>query len=550
MMYKLNLTQSLVPTQTDDVVYEITVGGLLRKTATAHGHKTGLVEVGMTGEIGRSYTYDQLLTQSETLALALSSRYAPGERICIWAPNIPEWLLMEYACSLAGLTLVTANPSFQEKELRYVLAQSGAVALFHINEYRGNPMAEIADRATADRATAGSGTIREVVDMEDEAAMWRHGDRSPELPIVHPGDPAQIQYTSGTTGFPKGAVLTHRGLVNNARYYAGRLQTTDETVWANIMPMFHTSGCGMVSLGCLQAGCKMLLFKLFDPDIVLDLTEHEKVTTILGVPTMMVGLVEAQATRPRDVSSLTMLSSGGSMVAPELVRNLCDTFNCAFGTLYGQTEASPVITQHHPTDTLDDICHTIGQPVPQTAVSIRSVGANEVVPLDTVGEICAKGPCNMIEYNANPAATASTLDTEGWLHTGDLGAMDARGYVRITGRVKEMIIRGGENLFPAEIENVLLDHPLVVEVAVVGLPDPKWGEIVACFFRAVENQAGGTQAGGTQVVETEELHRHCRKHLSPIKTPVVWRQVEAFPLTGSGKIQKFALRESYLAENK
>ncbi len=531
-MYNLSLTTSLIPAQTDDTVREITVGGLLRETAAAHAQKTALVEVGMTGEIGRSYSYDQLLGQAESLALALSTRYAQGERICVWAPNIPEWLLMEYACALAGLTLVTANPSFQAKELRYVLEQSGSAALFYIKEYRGNPMAEIAARATT-----GNSAIRELVDMEDMAAMWQHGEDSAELPTVHPSDPAQIQYTSGTTGFPKGAVLTHRGLVNNARYYAGRLQTTEKTVWANIMPMFHTSGCGMVSLGCLQAGCKMLLFKLFDPTAVLRLVESERVTTILGVPTMMVGLLEAQAQQPGDVSSITMLSSGGSMVAPELVRNLRSTFNCDFGTLYGQTEASPVITQHHPTDSLDDICHTIGQPVPQTAVSIRSVGANEVVPLNTVGEICAKGPCNMLGYNANPEATAATLDAEGWLHTGDLGAMDARGYVRITGRVKEMIIRGGENLFPAEIENVLLEHPLVVEVAVVGLPDPKWGEIVACFYRT----------DGDQAVAPDMLHRHCREHLSPIKTPVVWRQVEEFPLTGSGKIQKFQIRDRFLA---
>ena len=531
-MYKLNLTESLVPAQTDDTVWEITVGGLLRQVAAEHGASPALLEVTMEGKTGRAWSYRELLIESETLALLLSTRFAPGERVTVWAPNIPEWLLMEYACALAGITLVTANPAFQAKELRYVLEQSGSVALFFVNEYRGNPMAKIAKKAVE-----GNDAIREVTNIEDPIALYQRGKRAAALPNVQPGEAAQIQYTSGTTGFPKGAVLTHRGLVNNARYYAKRLQTDQHTVWANIMPMFHTSGCGMVSLGCLQAACKMLLFKFFDPAAVIRLIEQEKVSTILGVPTMMVGLLEALKEQPRDVSSIKMMSSGGSMVAPELVRNIRAAFGCDFGTLYGQTEASPVITQHHHDDSLDDICNTIGQPVPQTAVSIRSVGENKVVPLDTVGEICAKGPCNMIEYNANPDATAATLDGEGWLHTGDLGAMDARGYVRITGRVKEMIIRGGENTFPAEIENVLIEHPVVAEVAVVGLPDPKWGEIVACFFRSE----------GNQEIDTKILHRHCREQLAPQKTPVVWCRVEAFPLTGSGKIQKFVLRDKYLA---
>lgn len=533
-MYNLNLSESLVPAQTDDVVREITVGGLLREVAAEYGASPALVEVTIPGKTGRAWSYRELLIESETLASVLSTRFAPGERVTVWAPNIPEWLMMEYACALAGITLVTANPSFQAKELRYVLEQSGSVALFLVDEYRGNPMSEIAKKAVV-----GNDAIREVTNIEDPVALYQRGEREAALPDVQPGDAAQIQYTSGTTGFPKGAVLTHRGLVNNARYYAGRLRTDQHTVWANIMPMFHTSGCGMVSLGCLQAGCKMLLFKLFDPAAVIRLIEQEKVSTILGVPTMMVGLLEAvkDKEQPRDVSSIKMMSSGGSMVAPELVRNIREAFECDFGTLYGQTEASPVITQHHHDDSLDDICNTIGQPVPQTAVSIRSVGENNVVPLDTVGEICAKGPCNMIEYNANPDATAASIDAEGWLHTGDLGAMDARGYVRITGRVKEMIIRGGENLFPAEIENVLIEHPVVAEVAVVGLPDPKWGEIVACFFRT----------DGDQDIEPNILHDYCREQLSPIKTPVVWCRVEEFPLTGSGKIRKFVLRDKYLA---
>ncbi len=531
-MYQLQLSESLIPPLGDETVLETTVGGLLRDVAKRHPRASALVEVDDDGGTSRRWTYVELLTDSEKLALALASRFDQGERITVWAPNIPEWLMMEYACALAGLVLVTANPSYQAKELAYVLEQSGSVALFQVGSYRGNPMAEIADKAVA-----GLAAVREIIDMEDPQALYRVGEKPPILPVVQPADAAQIQYTSGTTGFPKGAVLAHRSLTNNARFYAQRSGTTGKSSWSNFMPMFHTSGCGMVSLGCLQSACPMLLVKLFDPAAILRLIERERVTAILGVPTMLVGLLESIRLEPRDVSSVEMVVSGGSMVAPELVRNVREAFGCQFETVYGQTETSPLITQHHATDSLEDICNTVGQPMPQTAVSIRSIEHNQVAPIDSVGEICVRGYCNMIGYHANESATVEAIDENGWLHTGDLGAMDARGYVRVTGRVKEMIIRGGENLFPTEIENVLLEHASVAEVAVVGLPDDKWGEIVACFVRP--------EAG--QVIDRQLLHGFCRQHLSPQKTPVLWCQVDGFPLTGSGKIQKFALREDYLA---
>lgn len=531
-MYEIELTESLFPAQTDMDVLETTVGDLLRDIAGRHGDVMALVEIGDNGDAGRDWTYGQMLADSERLALALASRFKPGERICIWAPNIPEWLLMEYACALAGLVMVTANPAYQAKELEYVLAQSGAVGLFLVKSYRGNPMADIAVAACN-----GIKAVREIIDLEDAGALYRNDGTGAELPTVLPTDAVQIQYTSGTTGFPKGAVLTHRGLVNNARYSSGRGKTHGGTVRANFMPMFHTAGCGMAALGCLQAACKMLMVRTFDPAVVADLVAREKVTALLGVPTMLVGILEFLGQNPRDMSSVEMVTSGGSMVAPELVRDVKRVFGCDFQTVYGQTETSPVVTQHFADDSIDDICNSIGQPLPQTAISIRNTGDNKVVPIDVIGEICIQGYCNMIGYNGNEAATAETIDDNGWLHTGDLGAMDGRGYFRITGRVKEMIIRGGENLFPAEIENLLLEHPDVAEVAVVGLPDDKWGEIVACFIRPREHQE----------LDPIELHSYCRQHIAPHKTPVVWCRVDDMPLTGSGKIQKFALRDGCLA---
>ncbi len=531
-MYDVNLTESFFPAQTDAPIWETTVGQLLRDIAANNPDGSALVEVTIHGEIGRRWGYRELLAECDELAHALASRYQPGERVVVWAPNIPEWVLMEYACALAGLVLVTANPAYQTKELRYVLEHSGASGLFLVESYRGNPMADIAHEAIA-----GLTDFREIIDLSNREVLFHTASSISELPDVHAGDAAQVQYTSGTTGFPKGAVLSHRGLVNNARFYAERCGVTQTSTWINIMPMFHTSGCGMVTLGCLQAGCEMVLISLFDPAAILALIESEKADIILGVPTMVVALLEAHDQQPRDMSSLQLLSSGGSMVAPELVRRVQAAFGCGFSTLYGQTEHCPVITQHHIGDDLDDICHSTGQPIAQTDVSIRSVDDNQVVAIGSSGEICARSPSTMIGYYADAAATAAAIDDQGWLHTGDLGVMDTRGYVRITGRVKDMIIRGGENHFPVEIENVLLEHPSIAEVAVVGLPDEKWGEIIAGFVRTE----------GNRPFDTQELHHYCRQHMSPQKTPTIWRQIEAFPLTGSGKIQKFKLREKFLA---
>jgi fatty-acyl-CoA synthase len=531
-MYQVHLTEAYFAAQQDGEIRDTTVGGALRAQAALTPDAEALIEADLTGIVRRRWTFAELLRDSERLARALLSRYRPGERVAVWAPNIPEWVLLEFGAGFAGLTLVTANPAYRPRELRYVLEQSRAVGLFMVREYRGNPMAEIAVDATA-----GLGAIREIIDMEDHAALFAGDVPDTVLPEVRTRDPVQIQYTSGTTGFPKGAVLHHQGILNNARLTFVRYHARAGETVLNPMPMFHTAGCGILTLGALQSGCRMILAKLFDPARMLALIESERVNILFGVPTMLVGMLEAQAAHPRDLSSVRMVGSGGSMVPPELVRKVRATFGSGYGTLYGQTESSPVLTQSNSDDSFDDLCNTTGQPVPQTEISIRDPATNAVVPVDTVGEICARGYCLMLEYNDNPKATAAAIDSEGWLHTGDLGTLDARGYVRVTGRVKEMIIRGGENLFPAEIENVLLEHPDVVEVAVVGLPDERWGEIVAAFLRLTPDA----------VLDRDALIAHCRERMSPQKTPARWIEVREWPLTGSGKIQKFVLRDRFVA---
>ncbi|CAN5318659.1 AMP-binding protein [soil metagenome] len=531
-MYRVTLTESYFPAQTDDVILETTVGGVLSAQAALTPDAEALVEADLAGAIGRRWTYGELLADAERLARALLSRYRPGERICAWAPNAPEWVILEYAAGLAGLTLVTANPAYRPAELAYVLEQSASVGLFLVREFRGNPMAEIAAKVAA-----GLPALREVVDLEDPAALYAGFDPATVLPSVSPDDPVQVQYTSGTTGFPKGAVLHHRGLTNNARLYLSRTGVGRGATLLTFMPLFHTAGCAMAVLGAAQFGCRMILARLYDPARMLDLIESEGVVALTGVPTMLVGMLESQAQRPRDVSSLRVAVSGGSMVAPDLVRQVKAVFGCDFQTVYGQTECSPLMTQTRSSDTLEDLCETVGQAMPQTEMSIRDTANNAVTPIGAVGEICTRGYHVMHGYNANPDATAAAIDAEGWLHTGDLGTMDARGFVKITGRVKDMIIRGGENLFPAEIENVLLTHADVAEVAVVGAPDPRWGEIVVCFLRLAPGAS----------LDKAALVAHCREHISPQKTPAHWITVDEWPLTGSGKIQKFVLREWFEA---
>jgi fatty-acyl-CoA synthase len=532
-VYTVRLRESYFPAVRDAELAKVSIGDALRQAAADAGDVLALREVTPAGDAGRTWTYGELHRDAVRLAHALVQRHRPGDRVAIWAPNSPEWVLFEYAAALAGLVLVTVNPSFRARELRYVLERSRSSALYLVPEHRGNPMAETAAAVCRDLDS-----VSRVIDIRDSDAMLEGSDRAAPLPQVRPTDPAQIQYTSGTTGHPKGALLPHQGLYANGALVLERTGIRRGDVWLNIMPMFHTGGCALNTLGCLSARATMVVAAQFEPHAMNAAIEREKVTGFLAVPTMLVGLLDAYAASPRDVSSVRSIISGGSMVAPDLVRRVQTVFPATFQIIYGQTESCPVQTMVWQDAPLDDICGTAGQPLPHVELSIRDPATNEVVAIRETGEICARGGMNMLGYDGDPDATAKTLDAHGWLHTGDLGWMDERGCLRITGRLKEMIIRGGENLYPAEIENAMLEHPALAEVAVVGLPDAKFGEIVACFVRFRESHPPPTR---------DELVAFCRQRLSPQKTPAHWIVVREWPLTASGKIRKFELRDGYLA---
>ena len=521
---------SYQPADSSRPVLETTVGGVLREAAERGADVVALVEGTPDPSSRRRWSYADLLAASEGVARALLGRFAPGERVAMWAPNSPEWLLMEFGAALAGLTLVTINPALRAPEVEYVLGQSRAHGVVLAPAYRG---ADLAEALAQVRGQLPS--LREVISLADWDSFAGSGSPTERLAEVRPGDAAQIQYTSGTTGFPKGAVLRHRGITNNARFAEEILQAGAGDVWINPMPLFHTAGCVLFTLGPIQGQFTQVLAPGFDPGLVLQLIESERGTIFGGVPTMLLAELDHPDFLTRDLSSVRYGYGGGATFPPDLIRRVESALGVPFSVMYGQTEASPSITQARLDDSPADRAETLGRPHPQVEVQIADPATGETVPPGVVGEICTRGYHVMKGYFDNPEATGEAIDDAGWLRTGDLGSMDERGYCRIEGRVKEMIIRGGENIYPREIEQLLHAHPGVADVAVAGVPDDYWGEQVAAFVRPVPGHP----------VTQDELASYCNTHLAAHKTPRHWVFVDAFPLTPSGKVQKFVLREQF-----
>lgn len=531
-MPSLPLTLSRWPADISDEVRETTVGGVLREAAADSGDRIALIGGLPDPQARRRWTYSELLEDAERTARALLARFQPGESVAVWAPNLPEWIVLEYGAALAGLTLVTVNPALRPDELAYVLGQSEACGIVMVPEFRSPMLAHLEQVRTQLPA------LREVILFTEWDAFLASGSTSQRLPEVRPGDAVQIQYTSGTTGAPKGAVLHHRGITNNARLTAGRLGVAAGDVWVNPMPLFHTAGCVLAVLGAVSSRATLVQAMAFEPGLVLDLLESNRATVLGGVPTMLIALMEHPDFQHRDLSSLRKVLSGGTPVPPSLVRRIESTLGVTFGIVFGTTECSPVITQTHVDDAADDKETTLGTPLPQTEVRIVDPTTGATAPVGAVGELCARGYLVMLGYHRNPDATAAAIDADGWYHTGDLASMDERGYCRIEGRLKDMVIRGGENVYPREIEEILYAHPDVGDCAVVGIPDDHWGEVIAAFIRP----------SGDHRPDAEQLRAYCRERLAAYKTPVHWVFVDAMPLTPSGKIQKFVLRERFLAE--
>ncbi len=522
------LTESYVAGPTTPAVRDITLGRLLEQAARSAPDRIALISGLPDPALRRQWTYAQLYSEAQRTARALLSRFKPGERIAVWAQNLPEWIMLEFGAGLAGMVLVTVNPGFRANEVEYVLKQSRSAGVFVVNAFRGNPML-----ATVREVAPRCEELREIICFDDWAAFIAAGDDSIALPDVQPGDPVMIQYTSGTTGFPKGALLHHRGLANNGADTAERMGIDPGDVFITTMPLFHTGGRVCCVIGAVSKAATQVLVEAFEPGLVLELLASYHGNAMLGVPTMLVAMLEHPSFATTDLSSVKAICSGGSTVPAALVTLLEQKLGAPFTIVFGQTECSPVAAQTLTTDTIEDKAATIGLPLPNMETRIVNPDTGKTVPIGEIGEFCTRGYHIMLGYFEMPDATAAAIDAEGWLHTGDLCAMDARGYCTVEGRLKDMIIRGGENIYPRELEELLFRHPKVGEVAVVGLPHEKWGEEVAAFVRPAPGA----------VIDAEELSAYMRASLAHHKTPRHWFVVEAFPLTGSGKIQKFKLRE-------
>lgn len=529
---RVRLTESYWPADESRPLIETTLGDALRTAAAEFPNRCALVEGVQDSARRRRWTYSELLQSAEQVAAALLENFAPGERIAVWSANVPEWVLLLYGSALAGVVLVTVNPAYKSRELEYVLTNSGASGLFTMDEYRG-----VDSLAAVEGVRSRLPALRQVIRISQfdrflEAAAAT--DARP-FPRLSPSDRCIIMFTSGTTGAQKGVEFHHRGIVNVTNFTQERGGLAVGGVFVNPMPMFHIGALGHAGVGAVMRRATHVLASEWNRELFMDLVQSERGTYSLLVPTMIESILGSERRPDYDLSTLTNIVSGAAMVEASLIERTRTELGSTICNIYGQTEMQGVISAVHRDDSREEQATTIGQPMPRVEVKIADPQSGRVLPLGAQGEICVRGYQTMIGYFNMPAETAKTLEPDGWLHSGDLGTMDERGFLKITGRIKDLIKRGGEAIYPREIENLLLEHPKVASAAVVGIPDTYWGEQVAAVIIPKSPQDRPLPA---------ELHDFCREHLASYKTPRIWCFTDVFAATETGKLQKFKLVES------
>jgi fatty-acyl-CoA synthase len=539
----------------------VTIPEHFAEVARAHGDRAAVVGLPQ----GRRLSYAELAGATDELARGLLAvGFGPGDRVGIWSTNNIEWLLLQLATARIGAVLVNINPAYRPKELAYALEKSEVQGLFTIPAFRGSDyvgmlrelipaLDEPAQGALScdaypalrqlvvydpaapgetRRPAPGFGTWQEVIAAGREVSAERLAAVSAAL---DPDEPINIQYTSGTTGFPKAVVLTHHNILNNAWFAAHALHLAAGERLAVSVPFYHCFGMVLSNLLCLSVGaCIVIPCEHFDPGAVLSAVATERCTAVHGVPTMFIAMLEHPDFERYDLSALRTGIMAGAPCPPELMRRVMTDMHCPEILIgYGQTEASPLTHLTTREDSVERRVETVGRNLPHQEVKIVDAKSRRTAPLGEVGEVCFRGYHVMQGYYADRTATAEAIDDHGWLASGDLGTMDAEGYVKITGRLKEMIIRGGENIYPREIEDLLFTHPKVAEAAVFGIPDEFYGEDVAVWIQLHEGETA-----------TEEEMRDFLKHnLAHFKVPKRIRFVEDFPMTVTGKLKKFRMRE-------
>ena len=528
------MAPSLRVGDTDVPLLDETIGATLRRTARTHGDTEALVDV----PTGRRWTYAQLDADVDRVCAGLLGLgLSQGDRLAIWSPNVAEWVLVQYATARLGVVLVTINPAYRAHELAYVLKQSGAAVLVAALRFKTSDYQAMVEQVRGDCPA-----LQHVVHLDDPSWDALLAAPTAELTAYENGltaaDPINIQYTSGTTGFPKGATLSHRNILNNGLFIGQLLGYTSADRICVPVPFYHCFGMVIGNLAALTHGaCVVVPGPAFEPAATLRAVAQERCTSLYGVPTMFIAEL-AEGVSSYDLSSLrTGVMAGSPCPTAVMEQVIADMGMTEVGICYGMTETSPVSTQTRADDDLDRRTSTVGQVHPHVEVKVVDADG-QVVEEGLAGELCTRGYSVMLGYWDQPDLTAEAIDSDGWMHTGDLATMDEAGYLRIVGRIKDLVIRGGENVYPREVEEYLYSHPDVADVQVVGVPDPKYGEEL---LAAVRLRAGAA-------VTEEELREFCRGRIAHYKVPRYVRFVDEFPMTVTGKVQKFKMREQAVAE--
>jgi len=509
------------------------------------------------------YTWTQLAEQVNRYARAMMALgLKKGERLGIWAPNCAEWCITQFASAKAGIILVNINPSYRRTELEYALKQSGCAWVvcadqFKTSDYHGMLRALLPELESSNPGELRSEVLPELRGVVTLAAQAPAGFMSwkalgelaekvspQELAKLQSSldykDPINIQYTSGTTGFPKGATLSHHNILNNGYLVCESMRFTEQDKLVIPVPLYHCFGMVMGNLGCMTHGSTMIYPAAgFDPEATLRAAAEEKATAVYGVPTMFIAELEIQRHQQFDLSSLRTGIMAGTTCPIEVMKQVINEMNMSEVQIaYGQTETSPVSVQTGADDELERRVTTVGRTQPHLETKVIDEAGN-TVPCGTVGELCTRGYSVMVGYWNNDQATAAAVDKDGWMHTGDLGEMDEQGYVKIVGRSKDMIIRGGENVYPREIEEFLYTHEAVADVQVIGIPDERYGEEIVAWIQLHP---------GHEQVDAEVLREYCRDRIAHFKVPRHFKFVSEFPMTVTGKVQKFKMREVTVEE--
>jgi fatty-acyl-CoA synthase len=511
--------------------YELTTkttDQVLRDTVARHADHEALVARHQNIRL----TWGELANEVDRTARGLVGLgLAPGDRVGVWATNCAEWIYLQLGCARAGLVQVNVNPAYRAHELAYVLRKSAMKALILRAQDARSNYREILEEALKGQDVA----LRHVIYLNEDSwdRMLAGGkDVGPGPSDCH--SVVNIQYTSGTTGSPKGVLLTHHNLLNNGGVIAMGLRMSEQDRLCVPVPLYHCFGCVGGTMVVLSTGAAMILpAPGFDPLATMEAIQAERVTSIYGVPTMFIAQLQHPEFKRFDFSSLRTGVMAGAPCPIEVMKRVVSDMHCPQMTImYGQTESSPVITMASVDDTMERRVATVGRACGATEVKIASP-EGKTLPIGEQGELCTRGYLVMKGYDKEPEATARAIDKDGWLHTGDLASMRPDGYFRITGRLKDMIIRGGENVYPREVEEFLYTHPKVADVQVVGLPDERLGESVAAWIRV---------KAGESVTE-DDIREFCRGKIAHFKIPQYIRFVDAFPMTVTGKIQKYVIRQ-------